>query len=184
MSVRKPLTEDQKARQSLRNKAWREANREVLLEKKGEYYRANRDKAREHNKAWRESNVETVSAGKRSYWERNGARDLARRRSRYDPLNALRRALLANYGLGLDEANALLASQNFACSVCGQEFEHSFELAQQTKDTHRKPNVDHNHASGKIRAILCGRCNKALGFAREDKDILAKLIEYLERHGQ
>lgn len=40
--------------------------------------------------------------------------------------------------------------------------------------------VDHNHKTGAFRALLCGRCNQALGLAMENPAILRKLASFIE----
>ena len=40
--------------------------------------------------------------------------------------------------------------------------------------------VDHNHETGKVRALLCSRCNTGLGYL-EDEDFMIKAKEYLEK---
>jgi len=40
--------------------------------------------------------------------------------------------------------------------------------------------VDHCHVTGKIRGILCSKCNSALGFLNYDIEIAKRLIKYLE----
>ena len=39
--------------------------------------------------------------------------------------------------------------------------------------------VDHCHASGRVRGLLCHPCNAALGFMRDDPVIAAAATEYL-----
>lgn len=41
--------------------------------------------------------------------------------------------------------------------------------------------VDHDHATGRVRGVLCRGCNTSLGNVRESVDILRKMIDYLER---
>ena len=41
--------------------------------------------------------------------------------------------------------------------------------------------VDHNHATGKIRGLLCHACNKALGLLQDNPDIVQEAKNYLER---
>ena len=75
------------------------------------------------------------------------------------------------YGISRDDYDEMLARQNGCCAICGSEL----IGGQQT-------HVDHDHATGKVRALLCGHCNRMLGQAREDPEILAKAIEYLQSH--
>lgn len=43
-------------------------------------------------------------------------------------------------------------------------------------------NVDHDHATGKVREPLCTSCNTALGQVKDNVETLKKMIDYLERH--
>ena len=70
-------------------------------------------------------------------------------------------------------AATLLAQKN-RCVCCGVHF---CGLSRNTT-----PCIDHDHATGKARGILCPRCNSALGHCGDDINILVKLIEYLKEH--
>jgi hypothetical protein len=63
-------------------------------------------------------------------------------------------------------------SQNHLCHICNET----------NPDSSRRLYVDHNHSTGKIRKLLCVRCNAAIGYVRERLDILEKIIEYLRDH--
>lgn len=39
--------------------------------------------------------------------------------------------------------------------------------------------VDHNHATGKVRGLLCHHCNAALGHLMDDADLIVKAAEYV-----
>lgn len=43
--------------------------------------------------------------------------------------------------------------------------------------------IDHIHATGEVRGILCKPCNLAIGLLRDDPDILANAIDYLKKQG-
>lgn len=57
------------------------------------------------------------------------------------------------------------------CDICGEA----------PRPGERRLSFDHSHATGKFRGWLCGRCNTALGLARDSVEILLKLALYLER---
>jgi hypothetical protein len=40
--------------------------------------------------------------------------------------------------------------------------------------------VDHCHATGKVRGLLCHNCNRALGLLKDDKSTIRRALEYLE----
>ena len=46
----------------------------------------------------------------------------------------------------------------------------------------RNLHVDHNHATKKVRGLLCVNCNIIIGNSFEDKNILANAIEYLNKY--
>ncbi len=77
------------------------------------------------------------------------------------------------YGISLEERNQLINIQGNKCGCCGNEFDNSFR---------GKPVVDHCHKSGKIREILCDRCNVALGVLGDDPELALKCMEYLQKH--
>ena len=41
--------------------------------------------------------------------------------------------------------------------------------------------VDHNHSNGRVRGLLCHRCNMGIGMLRDDPLFLIKVIAYLKR---
>ena len=66
------------------------------------------------------------------------------------------------------EYEALLEAQGGVCRICrGPEI------------AGRSLAVDHDHLSGRVRGLLCGRCNLGLGTFKDDPALLAAAIEYL-----
>lgn len=81
--------------------------------------------------------------------------------------------LMNKYGMTLEEHDQMSAEQGGACAICGQP---PSETAARTQYLH----VDHCHASGAIRALLCHKCNKGLGCFGDNPALLRKGAEYLE----
>ena len=75
------------------------------------------------------------------------------------------------FGITLREYENLLKRQNGKCACCG---------ANNPGNNRTRFAVDHSHQTGKIRGLLCFRCNVTLGHCNDDSDILQKLIDYLE----
>lgn len=83
--------------------------------------------------------------------------------------------LKANFGITLEEYEGMLEKQNGCCAICGRS---EPDEAERTK----RLCVDHDHDTGKIRALLCHKCNKALGLLQESPALLQKAAEYLLTH--
>jgi hypothetical protein len=78
--------------------------------------------------------------------------------------------LRQSYGLTLEEFDLLMEIQNGLCGICKT-------LLLPTKSgTH----VDHDHATGRIRGLLCGSCNKGLGNFRDSSAFLLAAASYLK----
>lgn len=72
------------------------------------------------------------------------------------------------YGLEASAYRALLDGQGHACAVCRRGF------AQVV------PHVDHDHATGRVRGVLCSACNTSIGLLQEDRDRILALVAYLD----
>ncbi len=74
--------------------------------------------------------------------------------------------LLKQYNLTLDDYNKMAQSQDFKCQICrNEEFLH----------------VDHDHNTGKVRGLLCRKCNTGLGLFQDSDEFLQLASEYLRR---
>lgn len=81
-----------------------------------------------------------------------------------------RQRRLRKYGITQEQYDQLLADQAGHCPGCG------------TDDPGTKGwCIDHCHRSGRVRALLCNRCNTVLGLANEDPAILRMLADFIER---
>lgn len=91
-----------------------------------------------------------------------------------------KRHKIYRYGISLNKVNELIFEQKNRCAICGQNFDDIFNIYID-KLTIRSPRVDHNHKSGKIRGILCNKCNILLGMVKDNTSILLKAVDYLDR---
>jgi hypothetical protein len=83
--------------------------------------------------------------------------------------------LKRRYNMTLEQFDALLASQGGVCAICRNP---------PTDPRGFRPHVDHDHATGKVRGVLCWKCNSGLGSFRDSPDLLAAAIAYLGRGRQ
>lgn len=82
-----------------------------------------------------------------------------------------RRQLKARYGLSVASYNLLLHMQAGGCAICG------------TVPSKKKLHVDHNHATGKVRGLLCSNCNVSIGLLYDNPALLDKAAIYLRKGG-
>lgn len=82
-----------------------------------------------------------------------------------DQKNVKHRSLMSKYGIPLSEYNRMASEQNSMCRICGEVGENLF--------------VDHSHATGKVRGLLCNNCNAGLGMFRDNPEFLVSAISYL-----
>lgn len=79
--------------------------------------------------------------------------------------------LRRKYGLSIAEVEEMLARQGGVCAICGSAGPDSRGF---------RPHIDHCHKSGKVRGVLCGRCNAGLGSFCDNTATLRAAIAYLE----
>ena len=77
------------------------------------------------------------------------------------------------FGLTVEQYDYMYRRQNGLCAICSG-----------VNLDGRRLHVDHNHATGKIRGLLCYRCNSALGYSKDSIEILHKAADYLENHSR
>lgn len=94
--------------------------------------------------------------------------------------NRRRLQLKQDYGLTPEEYDELLAAQGGVCAICRQPETTTDPRSQ--RPYVRLP-VDHCHETGRVRGLLCHRCNRAIGLLRDDVDLLRAAIAYLEGSG-
>jgi Recombination endonuclease VII len=77
--------------------------------------------------------------------------------------------LKRRYGISAVEADAMLEAQGGLCAICRAA---------------PAAHVDHDHATGAVRALLCFNCNGGLGQFKDDPSLLHVAAFYVEHHNQ
>ncbi len=128
----------------------------------------------------RDKNKQKANDAVKRYYRKNitirreAAKNKARQLRKQDPDKyselILKRNLKKLYKLSLEDYNNLIKQQNGLCKIC-----------RRTNTSGRRLSVDHNHSTGKVRGLLCGPCNVAIGMLQEDSRRLTTVIEYLKQ---
>lgn len=105
-------------------------------------------------------------------------------KSRTDGLNSYCKGcrkdhlLQRDYGISLAEYNAMLTAQGGRCAICRKT-----EAESHTKRGQSLV-VDHCHATGRVRGILCSMCNSALGLLGDSVEGIEAAYLYLKGCGE
>jgi hypothetical protein len=87
--------------------------------------------------------------------------------------------ILKKFGLDEQKYLSILESQNGLCAICGKLEETLSASGNKVKHLA----VDHDHKTQVVRGLLCARCNKMLGLAKDSPYIFAEASIYLLKHG-
>ena len=77
------------------------------------------------------------------------------------------------YNLSKSEYGEMAKRQLFSCAICYRGC-----------DTGGRLGVDHNHVTGKVRGLLCRKCNTGLGMFKDNEKFLERAWNYLKKHNQ
>lgn len=147
------ILEERRQRQKEYKQRWRENNREKIRALKKAAYLASpdlRDVAKERASKWYYANVADVL-------EKAKVKSLVKKCHRH--------------GITLLQYEAMQEAQAGKCAICGNGEPHSRKS---------RLNIDHDHETGKVRGLLCSKCNSAIGLLSDDVEVLASAIRYLE----
>jgi hypothetical protein len=138
-------------------------NKDIILKRNAEYTKKNKVKVYKRQKDYREKNKVKIQIRLKNYYQVN--KTMWRN-------NFLQK----NYGITIKQFNEILKNQNNKCSICSKELDNTI------KSGSNKPHLDHDHETGKVRAVLCADCNIAIGLFKENINIFPIAKDYLMSH--
>ena len=116
---------------------------------------------RNYNNEWYKKNTNGYKSKRQAYYIRTKVEHGKR---------AYRNHIKRKYGLTIDELNKRLLEQGNKCLICKRDFA--------TLNKWNAACIDHSHETGKIRGILCRKCNLTLAYI-ENFNLWKSAIEYL-----
>jgi hypothetical protein len=148
----------------------------------------NPEKVKEHKRRYRQRHAVRLAAQRAAEFQANKAKKYAERQKWIDAnpemvaAQAVRRRLREmhgrlnsdlefQYNVTADQYARINEAQGGVCAIC-----------KKPNDTTRTKRlfVDHNHTTGRLRALLCHSCNAGLGYFREDPTLFLRAIAYLK----
>lgn len=133
---------------------------EERKQKRKEYYQLHKEEKKEKSRQYYLAHREEIKEYKKEYHKKR--KDIHKEICRKNDLKR-------KFGITIDDYKLMLEKQNYCCLICGthrNEFNKDFA-------------VDHNHKTGNVRGLLCGKCNQGLGKFNDNIELLEKAINYL-----
>jgi hypothetical protein len=141
-----------------KNRAYRAANKEAIAARKKERYWRKRDDILAKKREYQAANRDKLREKCRQYRAANPEADRARK-------------LQTTFCLHPAQYDAMEEGQG-GCAICGKPCKSGRRLA-----------VDHDHANGFVRGLLCTLCNTGLGKFQDSPELLEKAAAYLRAGG-
>jgi hypothetical protein len=104
---------------------------------------------------------------KKAYKKQYDANNKDRAKKRFRKFDLKRK-----FNLSEEQYKLMFDNQDGKCAICGK---HQNEFKQALA-------VDHSHVTGKIRGLLCFKCNRGLGCFNDNVNDIEKAITYLNSH--
>lgn len=82
-----------------------------------------------------------------------------------------KRDIKKKYGISMEDYDNMLKEQGGSCAICGSTVSYN--------SRRNKFDIDHCHKTGKVRGLLCNKCNKGIGYFNDDVSLLTRALEYL-----
>lgn len=111
----------------------------------------------------RQGKTKTLEASRR-FWKTNKSKDCRKRHKQS------RKDIVQRHNITLAEYDEMFEAQEGNCVICG------------LPEITRRLSIDHDHTTGKVRGLLCVRCNFLVGIVDKNPEYLPKATEYVNKH--
>jgi len=140
-------------------KKYRKENAEKRKKQAKQYYEENHKRIHKYQKQYREDNREQIRERDSQYYKENieAIKEYSRKWHLKDKFN-----------LSHEDWLKIWNNQNGKCAICKIVFPTPSDAC-----------VDHDHKTGKIRGLLCIKCNAGIGYLNDDPKITSMATEYL-----
>lgn len=182
----KRYRETHREEHKMSDKAYRAANLQHCREHEKAYYLSHKKAAKDRTMSWKKAHPEkcaeylirgreTTKAYSKRYWEANKLKLKAlsreyRRTHKQKLLTQHAKYSLKLRGFTSEQYQEVLKKQHYKCAICGASLE-KFK---------KRFHIDHSHATGDFRGLLCVRCNMALGLFKDNTKLLREASSYLK----
>lgn len=82
------------------------------------------------------------------------------------------------YNITVEKFDEMVKDQNNLCAVCKKPETLVYKKTNKVMDLA----VDHNHLTGKVRGLLCSKCNQGYGCLQESEETITNLLEYHRKY--
>ena len=162
---------------NLKSREWRKANPEKDAKIHARYSKTPKGRASQKRatvkcepkrKAWQINNREKCRAYSANYKSK-----LSPERRKEVKKYQLRHDLFKLYGITQEDYDALLEKQHGVCAICHKPSKPG------GKRSASRLHVDHDHETGRVRGLLCNRCNLGIGHLHDSPVLLLSALKYL-----
>jgi len=150
---------------------WKNRNKEKIKEYSKKQNIKRKGKIKEYNKQYHLNHQEEVRIRHKIRYDlkREEIIQISMDYKKKHPKKVRNDKLKQNYGITLEDYNMMLSNQHDCCAICKKHKD----------DLKVILGVDHNHTTGKVRGLLCNKCNIALGGFNDNIELLNNAISYL-----
>jgi hypothetical protein len=147
-------------------------NYEKYKEYQKQYRLKNKDKKISYNEKYYINNKEKFRLSALKYGRTKKGKEYKKEYFNKNKERIRNNTLKNKFSITLVQYNEMFEKQGGLCAICKQKQE-------QISLRYKNLAVDHNHKTGKIRGLLCSKCNKAIGLLNDDFSIVEAALNYL-----